>query len=71
VAEQDKQKIGAAIHYLPVISVMVFWLGACLIGSLIVDTPHITHLGLVTLPLVAASIAAVIKIHRALKPPSK
>ncbi len=50
--------------YLPIISVMLFWLGACLAASLMVDTPHITHLGFVTLPLVAASIAAVLRIRR-------
>ena len=56
---------GKAILYLPILSVMLFWLGADLIGSLMVDTPHLTHLGLVTLPLVVAAIVASLKIHRA------
>ena len=56
-----------AIHYFPIIAVMIFWLGACVISSLMVDTPHITRLGFVTLPLVAAATGAGLKIHKALK----
>lgn len=62
----DRSRTGQAIHYFPILAVMIFWLGAGLIGSLMVDTPHITRLGLVTLPLLAAAVAASIKIHRAL-----
>jgi hypothetical protein len=56
-----------AIHYFPILAVMIFWLGACVISSLMVDTPHITRLGFVTLPLVVAAIAATLKIRRALR----
>jgi len=61
-----RSRPGKAIHYFPILAVMIFWLGADVLGSLMVPTPHLTHLGFVTLPLVIAAVAASIKIHRAL-----
>jgi hypothetical protein len=66
MSDKEKTKRGRAIHYFPIIAVMIFYLGACVASSLIVKTPHITHLGFVTLPLVAAAIAASQKIRREL-----
>jgi len=50
--------------YFPILAVMIFWLGADVISSLLVATPHLTQLGFVTLPLVAAALAAGWTIHR-------
>jgi hypothetical protein len=54
------------IIYIPVLSVMAFWLGPCFLASLMTDTPHITHLGFVTLPVIAAAVATTLKIYREL-----
>jgi len=66
MADKQKPITGKAIHYFPIVAVTIFWLGACVASSLMVATPHITQLGFVTLPLVAAAIAAAIKIRREL-----
>ena len=66
MAEQNQRNRSRAIHYFPIIAVMVFWLGAGLVSSLMVDTPYITCLGLVTLPLVVCALVAVLKVKREL-----
>ena len=46
------------IEYYPIVAVLLFWVQGALLGSLYVDKPYITILGLVTLPfLLCAGIA--------------
>jgi len=65
--ETNRTVKSRAIHFFPVISVAIFWLGACVVSSLLVDPPHITQLGWVTLPFVAACVAAFFRISAGLR----
>lgn len=51
------------LDYLPVLSFFIFWFQAALGGALYIKDPALIKLGVVTLPAVAAMIAAVVRIH--------
>lgn len=53
------------VNYYPIVAVLLFWLQGAALGSLYVDKPNITLLGVVTLPFLLCAALAWARVAKA------
>ncbi len=60
----EKSKFEKIVDFFPLIAYGLFWLQGALIGSIVTGEPKLMALGFVTIPAIAAMVAAAVKIRR-------
>jgi len=60
----DEKRFDKLLDYFPLLAYFGFWLQGAAISSVITGDPRLMALGVVTLPALAAMVAAAVRIRR-------
>jgi hypothetical protein len=60
----EQKAHGKWLHYLPILSIFLFWFQGAFLSSLLVSRPYIKLIGVFSLPAVACMVLAALRVYR-------